>query len=187
MNKCRNHQEFPLSEYTVDYRTPEVRAKGVIKNGKIHITEVLKWDPKESINNLPETLKQIFISEAKILKKDLDDFGLHVILMPAPDPGFDSHSIRVSVNQNPPWFSEFFQSGQRLRRDRSIRSLNKIINNRDVSNGQHIDKIKIKCNKAVTESYETIYRKLILKRLMEGYNFHGHEVPPSIRFTEYYS
>jgi hypothetical protein len=62
---------------------------------------------------------------------ELETERLRIILVPAPDPHFDGHKIRVIESENPKWYQRFVSGrwdrrGCDVRRDRVIRALTRV-------------------------------------------------------------
>lgn len=71
--------------------------------------------------------------------QDLERERLVVVLVPAPDPHFSGHMIRVVECRNPEWYREFIrtlpQSFDTGHRHRIVRALERIVKGRVKSNG----------------------------------------------------
>ncbi len=59
------------------------------------------WTCQKPILFLPNQIKNLFKSEASYLLQDLKENNLKVVLVPAPNPNFDSHKIRKCYQKNP--------------------------------------------------------------------------------------
>jgi hypothetical protein len=82
--------------------------------------------------------------EIAIAKRSLEDLGREwnrIALVPAPDPHFDGHKIRVIERRNPGWYIEFgkrYWKGLRqfsLKRARVIKALERVVGGRVRGNG----------------------------------------------------
>jgi len=51
-----------------------------------------------------------FLQKAKDLLTGLETQSLEVILVDAPEPNFEGHKIRLAVNRNPQWYSNYYYS-----------------------------------------------------------------------------
>ena len=121
------------------------------------------WNPEKPIIFLPENIRIYYVNEAKYLVNDLEKNKLSVVLVPAPDPRHHSHKIRVAASHNPTWYSDLYWSYNHFRRDKSIKALNRIINEKDEF-----------------QVYDNIYRTLIHERLIEGdYDVQQYIRPPN--------
>jgi hypothetical protein len=67
--------------------------------------------------------------------QELDENRLVVTLVPAPDPHFDGHKIRVAENRNPGWYRDFVsmawtrargRRGCQIKKWRVIRGLKRV-------------------------------------------------------------
>ena len=123
------------------------------------------WTPDEPISKLPEIIRGHFQEYAYFLRNNLEKNKLQVILTPAPEPKHQCHKIRVVETQNPSWYRELYHETPNFRRDRSLNSLERIINLKD-------QKFYIGPYK-----YDSIYRSLIKNILVEGYQFEEFLVP----------
>ncbi|NCC70832.1 hypothetical protein EOM09_04570 [bacterium] len=116
------------------------------------------WSPKKEIAKLPEEIKPYYLSEAEYLFEDLRNNKLKIVLIPAPRKIHQMHMIRVLENPNPFWYKELYSSNNHFRRDRSIKSLIRIIEKKD----KEFKNIKYK--------YDFVYRELIHDRLINGFD-----------------
>jgi hypothetical protein len=89
-----------------------------------------KWNPDVPISTLPEKIKGIFRKEAEYLYNDLMKNRLDIDTMPAPQPQFSGHKIRIVLSRNPEWYGDLFPSFGR-RRDYLSNALLRIINSED--------------------------------------------------------
>lgn len=123
----------------------------------------MDWSTEQPINELPNGIKEIFRDEAKFLYHNLLTNQLKVILIPAPDPHFPSHKIRVAVSHNPEWYSELYRQYNYFRRDRSEKALKRIS---EFNDQPYLEK----SIGAVLHIfyYDKIYRELIQDRLING-------------------
>lgn len=62
--------------------------------------------------------------------QDLSENFLRIGLVPAPEPHFEGHKIRVIESENPKWYGEFFwrfdPQGRIIKRCRIIRGLERV-------------------------------------------------------------
>jgi hypothetical protein len=106
---------------------------------------------KEYLEN--SFLLDVIRLEAKDLLKELKENKLEVILIPAPNPQFEGHMIRVSQNRNPNWYKKlYYSSGEKLKRNWTVQSLSKISEN------------KIRWN----SKYDIMILEMIYERLQNG-------------------
>lgn len=123
----------------------------------------IEWTPDYPVWLLPDELKELFIIEASLLLKELNERFLDVKLIPAPEQRHHDHKIRTVENTNCDWFLSLQAiSSNAYRRLRVKDYLNKIITGDD----------------KMFYSVHTGLRKLILNRLLEGYSQEGCDVPP---------
>ncbi len=72
---------------------------------------------------------------------DLEQQQNRIILIPAPDPHFEGHKIRVIESRNPQWYIEFgasYWKGDRqftLKRSRVVQALQRVVKGRVRGNG----------------------------------------------------
>ena len=136
------------------------------------------WGPEKSLGLLPEDIRARFMLEAGYLLAELVQHSLRVVLVPAPDPRFWGHKIRVAEDHNPAWYSEVFWRFPHWRRDRTLRSLKRLSRAEDKPSSI-IPPWK--------NLYDAVYRELILSRLLEGYEtVEGYEIPPSETARAYF-
>lgn len=69
---------------------------------------------------------QQYEDTAAALLDDLRTFALEVILVPAPDPHFLSHAIRVVVNRNPEWYRNLWWSEYAVKRCHLVAALERL-------------------------------------------------------------
>lgn len=85
------------------------------------------------------TPQEIEIAQQALL--DLERHQNRIVLVPAPDPHFEGHKIRVVESRNPTWYIEFgnqFWKGERrfdLKRCRVVRGLERVVKGRVRGNG----------------------------------------------------
>ena len=63
----------------------------------------------------------------KMMLCDLKTFQNSVILIPAPEPKFVGHKIRVVADNNPDWYSKFYYENGRVSRKRVVENLKYLI------------------------------------------------------------
>lgn len=129
------------------------------------------WDFDTSIDRLPKQISKLFSKCADDLYNELKCNKTRVVLIPAPEPRFDGHKIRMVENYNPDWYSNLYYAYQHFRRDRSLRSLDRIRDGKD--------KVFRASHKYARYKYDSIYRELIFHRLIDGYADNGYKVKPS--------
>lgn len=66
--------------------------------------------------------------------QELETERLQIILVPAPDPHFDGHKIRVIASENPKWYQRFVSGrwsrrGCNVHRGRVVRALTRVYSN----------------------------------------------------------
>lgn len=123
----------------------------------------MRWNPDQSLSNLPEAIKELFVEDAQFLLTELKTNKLEVILIDAPEPKYPGHKIRTSENSNPPWYKVLYNTYPHFRRDRSIKALERISLSEDRAFATSISKY-------APFKYHAIYRDLILERLTKGSN-----------------
>jgi hypothetical protein len=133
------------------------------------------WVPEQPIRLLPEIIREHFRDDALFLLGELESNRLEVILVPAPDPKHTGHMIRAVENRNPGWYSNLYWSYNHFRRDKSVRSLNRIIEERDGHHG------------IVRFKYDWIYRSIMQERLIDGFRAAmGYKVPPNNEVRDFF-
>ena len=138
------------------------------------------WCSEKSVKELPARVGSLFSKEASSLLIDLRYFCLDVILMSAPEPKFIGHMIRVAVNQNPLWYRELYATTLHFRRDRTLRSLNRIANRVDCNLIESSSAVRLQY------TYDYLFREIIFRRLTEGYIEESGFVPPRRAALEFF-
>ena len=125
------------------------------------------WGPELRTRDLPDDIAKCFIDEADFLYDELDKKRLEVVLIPAPDPQHAGHKIRLAVNHNPKWYSQFMDINPYSHRYRCVKALDKIKNNEDCR--YHGSRFR----------YQFYMRDLIQERLTCGFqdSIEGHVLP----------
>ncbi|MEK6907112.1 MAG: hypothetical protein AABW45_01150 [Nanoarchaeota archaeon] len=138
----------------------------------------MKFDPDKSLRNqsLDYRIIKIFKQEANSFLEELKHRKLEVILVPAPDPHHEGHKIRQKVNDNPEWYRElYWKYHPNFRRDRTLKSLNRLVNLEDGNFITHSYK------------YDAVMRELIYSVLIEGYYIDSHIIyPENPRIVKYF-
>lgn len=126
------------------------------------------WKPDLPIKQLErERIINHYITLAETLYQDLEQNRLEVILIPAPRPAYFGHMVRVADNENPEWYRELFKKYfPNFRRDRSLRSLQRIAEKRDERYYSQAYR------------YDYIYRELITQALLNGIPIQETFIPP---------
>ncbi len=135
--------------------------------------ELYPWHSSRPLRELPPEIRKIFTDMAKYLLDNLNTQGLVVELIPAPEPKFDSHKIRVVRESNPDWYRDLYGSNSHIRRDRSKLSLERLHKEKDLS----------------YHSYghnDTIYRQLIFKMLVNGCLIKDVDFEPNKEVRKYF-
>jgi hypothetical protein len=134
------------------------------------------WDYDRPVQELPDLLQFYFRRTAQELRDELENNGLEVVLIPAPEPKFSGHMIRAVDSHNPVWYRELYSEYAHFRRDRSLNALNRIIDGFDRP---------FVCSPF---KYDSIYRELIRDILLNGFQtVHGEPIPPESEVQEYLS
>src|SRR3989339_1829161 len=89
------------------------------------------FNPESSLSVYSPLVQQMFSNEANFLLDDLIQHKLSVGLVDAPEPQHPNHKIRTVLIYNPSWYSELYHNHPHFRRDRSIRALTRIKQNKD--------------------------------------------------------
>ena len=131
-----------------------------------------KWNPDLPINYLPDKIKETFITEADFLLHDLLNNKINISCESAPELRHSDHKVRVITHQNPEWYSQLYHSHNHFRRDRTLKALTRICNEKD---GQF---------KISPYKYDATMRELILERMTMGYTYLGDRVPPEDEIKE---
>lgn len=102
------------------------------------------------------------IQHAQVMLSELESQFLEVVLLDAPEPNFDGHKIRVAVNKNPQWYSDYYYSRHATPQKKEfMKAL------RDISNGifrdltyynEIIDMILNKIENENSETFKTYYK-----------------------------
>ena len=122
------------------------------------------WVPEQRLISLPKRIRGCFSEHADYLFNDLRENRLEVVLIPASEPKFSGHKIRAVENRNPVWYRKLYAQYSHFRRDRSLRSLERLksLLDRDYT-GNRRGFIQ------TPYSYDFVYRTLIQERLIEGF------------------
>ena len=88
----------------------------------------------------PRTARSATLSDVLMARRALSDLEkefLSVILVPAPQPHFDGHMIRVAQNRNPKWYRDFVEGhwdtrGCQIKKKRVIRGLHRVLEKRTI-------------------------------------------------------
>ncbi len=126
--------------------------------------------------SLDKKIIEIFREQADSLYDELKKNKNKIILVPAPRQMHHSHKIRKISEYNPFWYSDLYWNYYpNFRRDRTYKSLNRIINLNDMP----FKKSKYK--------YDSIMREFIYKILIEGYYYkYSKTIPENLEFKEYF-
>ncbi len=130
--------------------------------------------PELPLKILPEEVCEIFTLQAEFLLNELKQNRLEVVLIPAPEPRFEGHKIRIVNSSNPTWYSELFHLHQYFRRDRSEAALRRISTLQD----QAFDGVHYR--------FDSIYRELIKDQLENGFEWENEFIPPEEKVVEYF-
>jgi hypothetical protein len=118
------------------------------------------WTPEKKLAYLPTPFpRESFIEEAKFLYEDLLNNRLKVTTRPAPIQTHADHKIRIVQSYNPDWYSDFYYSHTRGKRQLVEKSLQRLINRLDRDFIPTDNRYK----------YDTSLRWIIYSRLTEGY------------------
>ncbi len=139
------------------------------------------WDADKPIRYWPAPIRKYFKEEAKFLYHHLELNKLKIILIPAPEQKHCGHKIRVVDQSNPEWYSELYQSLAHFRRDRSLRSLQRI------SKAEDQLFVNYNCGALPYKNhYDRVYRETIFKRLVEGHTTEGYEFKPKLKVCRFF-
>jgi hypothetical protein len=130
-------------------------------NGKVK-----KWNAEKSVALLPEFVREKIADEASILYHDLKNNKLKVVLVPAPQQRHADHMIRTAVSFNPAWYSkDIYPEKEYCGKVRkfSLAALKRLKDGKD--------KNFIVGNYKFT--YDSLFRKYIMRMLVEGYELEG--------------
>lgn len=133
------------------------------------------WDPQETLAGLPPFIRMFFSLDALTLKTELEQNKLKVVLAehwPGYRPKFEGHKIRKVESENPEWYQELYATVSHLRRDRSLLSLQRLVEGKDLP--------------LARSGYDVHYRELIKDRLMEGYKMIDHRPREPNAFVQSY-
>lgn len=150
----------------------------------------------ERICDLPKEIADPFIDLAIFLRNELLESKLEVILKESEETGHYNKKRSV-VNTNPQWYRDLYSlkveswkpkdkkndvkfrqgKGSGQIRKRTVKALNRIIENRDFKTSYDTQK-HIK--------YEYHLRDIIKDMLVKGYNYMGQEIPSNIDAKAYF-
>lgn len=85
----------------------------------------MKLSLKEKFEENPFLVDLVKL-EARDMLQELKSNRLKVVLLPAPDPQFEGHSIRQSIEWNVDWYRTIFERDESIKRQHSITALKRI-------------------------------------------------------------
>ena len=129
------------------------------------------WTVDQPLKGLEKEIAAYFTDQAGFLSQQLKDNRLKVVLIPAPESRHYGHKIRVVESRNMEWYREMYVKYRHFRRDRSLKSLQRISRKQDYP--------------ASFSSYDSRYRLFILKRLTEGFMCEGYFVEGEKEVIDY--
>lgn len=124
---------------------------------------------EKQIKYLPGEIAAVFSEVAAEMHSDLLENRLKVVLV-HPERGlerFEGQMIRAVESKNPSWYRELYQATPHLKRSRTLKSLERISQVRDLPYRDQRGAV------SPYGSYDTRYRELIKERLTEGYEING--------------
>lgn len=128
---------------------------------------VVDWNSNRPIAELPLRMRILFVSEARMMYGEILERKLNIKLVPAPEPKFLSHRIRVVEQDNPSWYSSLYHTYPHIKRQRVLWALYRIVDCGDrVYNGR-------------AYWYDAHLRDLIMSRLIDGYEDELGFTPPN--------
>jgi len=127
----------------------------------------MNWNPNNQLSQLPKDILKKFADFADFLYQDLKINRLEVVLIPAPDPQFSGHKIRVVNNRNSGWYSNLYWSYSNLKRKRLMKALDMLRKTQDKD--FRINKSGRYAFHIYNYSYHLLCRELIFDMLTEGY------------------
>ncbi|MBI4152516.1 hypothetical protein HY495_02290 [Candidatus Woesearchaeota archaeon] len=139
------------------------------------------WDYYHPIRYLPGEIASAFSTEADFLRRDLDDNRLRVTLKPADEEHYTGHKIRVVESTNPQWYRELYLARMHLKRQRSLRSLERL------SRGDDLPYLDRRGAVSPFGSYDSLYREMIQGRLINGYEVDDGFIPEQILVKRFFS
>lgn len=139
------------------------------------VEKIMTWGPEQPIKYLPEPIQKLYIQEARVLERLLNENRQVVLLYPAPRLTFEGQKIRVPVQSNLDWYRELFALYPYFRRDRSMRALKRIQDKKDHPTS------------GVKYNFQEVYRSLITMRLVDGYAEDGCPIPPNRMAKRFFS
>lgn len=129
------------------------------------------WKPSRPLNELSNYIRPYYVEHADFLFCDLCYTRLEVVLVPAPDKMFEGHMIREVVNANPDWYKDLYSSVANLRRELSLKALDRL-------RRQHDRPVNSRSSRT-PYTYDSRYRTLIHNNLLKGFNSVDGFVPPN--------
>ncbi len=140
-----------------------------------------EWDSAYSIGFLPDPIRNLFREYADQFYHELRDNMLVVKLEPAPRQKHLDHMVRVAVSENPPWYRELYKTRPHMKRQRSLRALDRIRQAKDPElTTDPIGAVRQKY------TYVTLYREVIFEMLVFGYHANGLYLPADPRAQEFF-
>lgn len=139
------------------------------------------WDSGSALREYAPCVSERFQNVADEMRAELRNQYLDVTLVPAPDPKFTGHKIRVAVNSNPGWYRDLWHEYAKVRakkgRLRKTTSsigrsrINKALSEISEGNDRPYREETRGCV-PYAHHYVTIIRDLIFSRLTDGYVRH---------------
>ncbi len=133
----------------------------------------MNWSVNFPIELLPLKINTLFRKEADFLYKDLSNNRCVVVLVPAQHQKYPGHMVRLAVAENPMWYRDLYSHYPNLKRQRSLRALDRIRNQND----QQVVEVP-KSAVHTWWTYDALFREVIFDRLFYGYHENGYDLPP---------
>ena len=142
-----------------------------------------EWNPDAPVSTLPGKIREIFRKEAEYLYNDLMKNRLDIDTMPAPQPQFSGHKIRVVLSRNPEWYHDLYHCMSRYR-PYAENSLKRIANLTDKAPKEY----ESKCGKTnyVKYKHNSNIRNFIFYRLADGHAENGALCLPNKEIRKYF-
>ena len=95
----------------------DTASRYVAETNDDHSFALPSWDATQSLQDLPEMVRQEFSRHAAYLRHELREKHLVVVLTPAPVQNFTGHMVRSVEQENAPWYKALWEElGNKLKR-----------------------------------------------------------------------
>ena len=143
------------------------------------------WTPERPLKELGG-VSCYYTDHAEYLYYDLLSHKLCISTRPHPEPKHHDHKLRIVLAENPAWYSQLYNSQNSFRRDRSIKSLDRLRKGEDLPFMMARSKKDLFSEK-IRFRYDSVYRELIHDDLTKGYYCEGDFIQPNDEVRAYFN